>query len=119
LLRDIAIDKKAGGSPVNVPVEVSESKIDQYIKRFVEIADYNQQDGSGVVSLFRSYHGGEWTLRILRGILRELHEPTIQLNISHPHEELVLFFEWLLEKHRKANDADFGYPYRDYSKLPL
>ncbi len=109
-LRQVIVDRKPSGYPISIPAEVSEAKLDQYVKRFIEIADYNGQDGSGVVAHFRLYHGGVWTLRILKAILGELRHPSIQLDIKTPRERLAPFFEWVLSRHQACNDADFGYP---------
>jgi hypothetical protein len=109
-LRQVIIDRNPSGYPISIPAEVSEAKLDQYVKRFIEIADYNPQDGSGVVARFRLYHGGTWTLRILEAVLEELRHPSIHLDIKTPRERLVPFFEWVLARHRTSSDADFGYP---------
>ncbi len=118
MLREVRVDTKPDGRPVNVPLEVSDDKMEQYVKRFIETADYNFQDGSGLVSLFRSFHGGVWTLRILEAVLNELKHPSIQLNLQGSRDELLPFFQEILARHQNVEDADFGYPH-DRSRLPM
>ena len=109
-LRQVVVDRTERGYPVSIPAEVSEAKLDQYIKQFIEIADYNPQDGSGMVALFRLCHGRAWTLRILEAVLEELRHPSIHLDIETPRERLVPGFEWVLARHQKYSDGDFGQP---------
>jgi hypothetical protein len=122
-LRDVKIDTKSNGLPISIPVEVSSSKIDQYVKRFIEITSYNLQDGSGLAARFRSYHGGTWTIPILQAALHELRHPELQLDLSQDlsRESLIPFFEDLLSRHQRFSDADFGYPPEPSrrAKLPI
>jgi hypothetical protein len=118
MLREVSVDTKPDGRAINVPVEVSDSKMHQYVKRFIETTDYNFQDGSGLVSLFRSFHGGLRTLRVLEAVLDELRHPSIQLDLQGSRDELLPFFEEILVRHQNVEDADFGYPH-DRSRLPM
>lgn len=117
-LREIVVDRRPNGGPINVPVKVNECDMEQYVKRFIEIADYSLQDGSGVASLFRGFHGGQWTLCVLQAVLAELRHPSIRLEIKGARESLLPFFEELLKRHQTADDTDFGYPH-DPSRLPM
>lgn len=84
-----------------IPAEMTEQQILHQVKLFIEMADYNPMDGHLVVGHFRSVHGKAWTLRILEAILRELQEPSIELNLSEPREAFLPFYEELLERHRQ------------------
>lgn len=121
MLRHIAVDTTAQGHPVNVPVRVDEAKLDQYVKRFIEIAAYNLQDGSGVVALFRHFHGGTWTVRILEAILQELQHPTLHLNLPahYSREHLYPFFDELFISHQYLSDIDFQYPPKPAQRASL
>jgi hypothetical protein len=118
LLRRIVIDRKPDGKPITIPVEVNDTNLEQQIKRFIEIADYNPFDGQLHISLFRHFHGGERTLRVLQMILEELRQPSIHLDISKDRSSLVAFFENQLDRHKSMKDSDFGYP-GDRSRLPI
>lgn len=118
-MRKVEILRKPDGTPVNVPEQVSEANLDQLVKRFTEVASYSPQDGSGLVSMFRGFHGGRWTELVLQRALEELRHPSIELNLSQPRSELAELFEVLLEEHRTHPDSEFGYPRQDRSKLPL
>jgi hypothetical protein len=118
LLRQIVIDQKPNGKPITIPVEVNEANLEQQVKRFIEIADYNTFDGQLHISLFRKFHGGKWTLQILQKILQELHQPGIYLNITSPRSDLLPFFKYQIERHKDMSDTDFGYP-GDRTQLPI
>ena len=118
MLRKVSLDQKPDGTLVTIPAEINETNLEQQVKRFVEIADYNPFDGQLHISLFRHFHGREWTLRILQAFLQELHSPTIELKIAHPRDELVPFFEYQFERHKKLSDSDFDDP-GDHTRLPI
>ena len=118
MLRQVVLDRKPNGALITIPTEINETNFDQQIKRFIEIADYNPFDGQLHISLFRHFHGGEWTLRILNAILQELRSPTIELKIASSRDELMPFFEYQFERHKKLSDSDFDYP-GDPSRLPI
>ena len=110
MLRVVAPISKPDGSPVHIPARTDESQTDYFVKRFIEVAGYNPQDGSGYAAHFRSYHGGAWTKRILEAALTELREPSIELRLEGTRDRLIPFFEWVLERHQARSDAEFGYP---------
>lgn len=119
MLKDIEIDKKTNGDPITIPVTVDDATIEQQVKRFIEIADYSEFDAHMHLSLFRHFHGGVWSAKLLQLILQELQTPRIVLKISHTRSSLSPFFESELEKHRELTDADYRYPPDDISKLPI
>jgi hypothetical protein len=118
MLRKVLLDQKPDGTLITIPAEINETDLEQQIQRFVEIVDDNLFDGQLHISLFRHFHGGGWTLRILQAILLELHSPTIELKIAHSRDELLPFFEDQFERHKKLSDSDFGYP-GDHTRLPI
>jgi hypothetical protein len=118
MLRQVVLDRKPNGALITIPTEINETNVDQQIKRFVEIADYNRFDGQLHISLFRHFHGGEWTLRILQAILQELRTSTIVLKIASSRNELMPFFEYQFERHKKLSDSGFDYP-GDHTRLPI
>lgn len=118
VLRHIRIDQKPNGKPITIPSEANEANLEQQVKRFIEIADYNTFAGQLHISLFRHFHGGPWTLHILQNVLQELHHPSISLTISSPRDELLPFFEYQLERHTNMSDTEFGFP-GDHTRLPI
>lgn len=118
MLRHVTIDQKPNGKPVTIPREVNDANEEQQVKRFIEIADSNTFDGQLHISLFRGFHGGEWTLRILQKILQELQQPSIELKLTTSRNDLLPFFIHQFEKHKSTSDASYGYP-RDRSPLPI
>lgn len=110
MLRIVAPITKPNGSPVHIPVHMDESQLDYFVKRFIEIAGYNLQDGSGYAAHFRSFHGGTWTKRILEAALAELRAPSIELCLEGTRDSLIPFFAWVMERHQTHSDAEFGYP---------
>jgi len=119
MLRKVSLDQKPNGTLITIPAEINETNLEQQIKRFVEIADYNPFDGQLHISQFRHFYGEGWTLRLLQAILQELRSPTIELEITHSRDELLSFFENQFERHKQLNDSDFGYPGGDRSRLPI
>lgn len=119
IVRRVEVARKPDGRPVNVPREVSAGDLEQYLKRFIEVASESPQDASPLVSMFRSFHGGRWTIRVLEMALQELRNPTIELEIARLRKALLPMFELLLQQHERHGDAEFGYPRRDRSRLPL
>ena len=118
MLKNVTIDLLSDGKPVTIPLHMSEKNVDQQTKRFIEIASYNPFDGQLHISLFRHFHGGKWTLRILQDVLEELSQPKIDLNIPRSREDLVPFFEHQYERHKELKDEEFRYP-GDRSRLPI
>ena len=118
MLKKVTLNRKPDGTPIIIPREINEANLEQLIKRFIELADYNPFDGQLYISQFRHFHGGNWTNRILQAILLELHSPTIDLEITHSRNDLLPFFEHQFERHQKLNDIDFNYP-GDLTRLPI
>lgn len=118
MLRYITIDQKPDGKPITIPSEVNDANKEQQVKRFIEIADSSTFDGQLHISLFRHFHGGEWTLRILQNILQELQQPSIDLNLTASRSDLLPFFIHQFEKHKSTSDSSYGYP-GDRSRLPM
>ena len=117
MLKDVPLPRTVNGATVSVPVEMTDRAIEPLVRLYIEMADYNPQDGSGVLARFRGRHGRDWTLRVLGAILDELHHPSIALNIKGPRVALLPFFEALLERHSALADADFSSP-RDQPPPP-
>lgn len=118
MLKHITIDTKPDGKPIMIPVSVSEANLDQQVKRFIEITDYNPFDGQMHISLFRTCHGGQWTMRILEAIVHELKAPSIVLTLSQDRSALLPFFEYQIERHKNLADTDFRFS-GPPPKLPL
>jgi hypothetical protein len=92
VLKEVEIDQKPDGGKITIPVEVNDINFEQQIKNFIEIVDYSTFDGQLHISLFRKFHGGEITIRILKAVLQELSQPSIKVSISHEREHLLPFF---------------------------
>jgi hypothetical protein len=118
MLRKVFFDKKSDGSKISIPIEVNEKNIEQQIKIFIEMTDYNTFDGQLHISHFRHYHGKEKTIQILKSVIQELNNPSIELDIRRERKDLLPFFEAQLSRHEQLEDKEFGYP-GDRSKLPL
>ncbi len=90
---------------------MSDADLARHVRDFIELAAYNAFDGQLHISHFRSLHGGELTLAILRAVLDELRSPSKPLNLyDTPRADLVAWFEHQLERHRGLRDEDFRYP---------
>lgn len=118
MLRDVVIDRKPNGKRIIIPVEVTKENREQQVKIFIEMAASSTFDGQQHISLFRHFHGGIVTLDILRAVIRELREPTVQVDILCDRSDLISFFVWQLEKHSSLKDENVGYP-GDRSQLPM
>lgn len=119
MLRNIEIDLKPDGRPIIIPVKITETNIGQQVKLLLEMADYNSFDAHMHLSAFRHFHGGSWTLHVLRLILQELQRPSINVSISQSRENLIPFFTSELEKHQNLTDEDYRYPPDDAWRLPM
>jgi hypothetical protein len=119
MLKDIEVERKPNGKPVIIPVKISDANIEQQIKLLIEIADYNLFDAHMHLSVFRHFHGGEWTSRLLQEIIQELHQPGINLKLSHARDKLVPFFTSELSNHQGYTDEAYRYPPDDVWRLPL
>ena len=118
MLRKITVDKKPDGKKIIIPVEVTSGNIEQQMKIFIEMADYNPFDGQLHIAHFRLYHGKKKTVEVIRRALVELGNPSIELEIRNQRKELIPFFESQLSRHIGLEDKDFG-KLGDRSKLPL
>lgn len=118
VLKKITFDKKPNGKKITIPLNVTAENIEQQVKIFIEMADYNPFDGQLHISHFRFYHGKEKTIEVLRRVLSELNSPAIELDIRRQRVELEPFFEAQLARHNVLDDSEFGYP-GDKSKLPI
>lgn len=105
-LRTVTVDFTKEERQAGFPLDVSEAKLDQYVKFFVEFADYNPQDGSGAIARFRIRHGDEWTFRVLDRIVQELRQPSIELAVTLDRETLARWFEELSRRHRHVADHE-------------
>lgn len=118
MLKKVILDKKIDGKEISIPLNVTSENIEQQIKIFIEMTDYNPFDGQLHISHFRIYHRKEKILELLRRVLIELASPSIELEIKNQRKELIPFFEVQLSRHSSLEDKDFGEP-GDRSKLPL
>ena len=118
MLKQITIDTKPDGTPITIPASFNEANFEQQVKRFIEMVDYNPFDGQLHISLFRTCHGGQWTLRILEAIVQELKAPSIDLILSQERTALLPFFTYQLERHKNLADTDFPVA-GSLPKLPL
>jgi hypothetical protein len=103
---------------MSIPLEVTDENIDQQVKLFTEIADDNPFDGQLHISHFRLYHGKEKTIEVLRRVVQELNQPTLELEIRGQRKDLLPFFEAQFLRHSALEDSAFGYP-GDRSRLPI
>jgi hypothetical protein len=118
MLKKISIDRKPNGNKIIIPLDVTDENIDQQVKMFIEIADDNPFDGQLHIAHFRVYHRKEKTIEVLRRILHELNQPTIELEIHSQRKDLLPFFEAQLSRHTALQDSESGYP-GDRSRLPI
>lgn len=118
-LRPVEIARKPNGSPVFIPVTMSEAGIKQQVKLLIEMADYNLFDAHMHLSVFHHFHGKDWTLRILDATLQELQQPSIKLNIKEQRTKWLPFFKNEKEIHQCSTDKDYRYPPEDASRLPV
>ncbi len=107
MLKQVTIDRMPNGKEITIPAEVNEKNFDQQIKRFIEIADSRLFDGQLHLSLFRTCHGGQWTLKILDAVIRELLNPGIDLRLSQDRGKLLPFFEHQRARHETMSDDEF------------
>src|SRR5258708_38642664 len=86
------------------------------VKRFIEMTDGSPFDGQLHISLLRTCHGGQWTMRILEAIVQELKTPSIDLTLSQERTAILPFFTYQLERHKNLADTDFLLlaPYPNY-----
>lgn len=118
MLKHITIDTKPNGEPITIPASINEANLEQQVKRFIEITDYNPFDGQLHISLFRTCHGGQWTMRILEAIVQELKTPSIDLTLSQDRTAILPFFVYQIERHKNLADTDFPVS-GSLPKLPL
>src|SRR6185312_15988634 len=118
MLKQITIDTKPDGTTITIPASINEANFEQQVKRFIEMVDYNPLDGQLHISLFRTCHDGQWTLRILEAIVQELQTPSIDLPLSQERTALLPFFTSQLERHKNLADTDFPVA-GSLPKLPL
>jgi hypothetical protein len=117
-LRILKLATKDSGAPIVIPKAMTDEWVDQLVKAWIEVADYNGLDGSGTVALFRAHHGRAWTLKILKAIVGELGTPSLALELRRSREDLAPLFEDILRRHEiSVNDTDWGYP-SPLDKLP-
>jgi hypothetical protein len=93
---------------------VSDADFAQQVQAFIETAAYSSFDGQLHISYFRSRHDGQLTLAILRACVDELRSPTMQLNLFDAQiVDLLVFFEYQIERHQQLRDEDFRRPNPD------
>jgi hypothetical protein len=107
MLKHITIDTKPDGTTIMIPTSINEANFEQQVKHFIEITDGNPFDGQLHISLFRTCHGGQWTMRILEAIVQELNTPSIDLTLSQDRSTILPFFTYQLERHKNLADTDF------------
>jgi transposase len=69
-------------------------------------------------SWFRTYHGGQWTMRILEVIVQELKTLSIDLTLSQERAAILPVFVYQIERHKNLADTDFPVA-GSLPKLPL